>query len=189
MNKKEIRKIMTEKRDSLAIPDLMEKSKKIKKNLFSSEIFTKSKNIFTFVSFKSEVNTHKIISESIEKGKNISVPLTFPKESKMLPILIEDFDRDLVEGNYGILEATNTSNLMNIEDIDLVLVPGLAFDLKGFRVGYGGGYYDRFFEKLPKKTIKAALAFDFQIIDRCPRNKFDLPVDYIITESDFIKVN
>lgn len=187
MNKKRIRGIMSEKRDSLALLDYQEKSKKIKENLFNKSFFKDSRNIFTFISFKSEVDTHNIIKESLNLGKKVSVPLTLPKTKEMLPVIIKSFE-DLKPGTYGILEPDNNTNQIKLDNIDLVLVPGLAFDPQGYRVGYGGGYYDRFFKKLSKNTIKVGLAFDFQIIDKCPTNKFDLPVDYILTESNFIKI-
>lgn len=188
--KKRIRKEIITKRDALSENEINLKSNLIKDKLFHTNEYINSKTIFGFISFGSEINTHTLIEEIINDGKKVGVPYTYPKEKIMIVSEIKNLKNDLEIGNYGILTPRESElKPINPKDIDLVLVPGLAFDKKGYRVGYGGGYYDRFFEKINENAIKIGLAFDLQLVEENPRDRFDIPVDYIITENDIIKIS
>ena len=179
--KSQIRDEILIKRDSLRKEEIFKRSNKIKNSLFSLQEYKKSKIVMFFVSFGSEVHTHDMIKEAL-KNKNVAVPKLVNNEIE--PSIVIDFDSLIPSGKFGILEPIE---LMKIayKNIDLVLVPGIAFDKEGFRLGFGFGYYDKFLKKVPK-AIKIGLAFDFQIVDKLPREEYDVPVDLIVTDREVI---
>lgn len=186
-NKKDIRRFILEQRDKLE-PDIKkELDKKIFSELIDSEAYKNASVIFVFVSFKSEVDTHEIIKQALKDSKTICVPKINTKEREMEIFKINSLG-ELKEGYYGILEPGEDCPSVNSNDIDLVLMPGAAFDRQGGRIGYGGGFYDRFLSRMNKKVDKIALAFDFQILDRVPMDEFDVRVDGIVTNEGYISI-
>ena len=179
--KKEIRDSMLQKRNSLSKEEILEKSKKIEENIMKLEQYTKAKSVMYFVSFGSEVHTHDIIKNALGK-KTIIVPKVANNEIE--PSVIIDFDNLVPSGKFRILEPMDTMHIAN-KGIELIFVAGLAFDKEGYRIGYGVGYYDRFLKKVPK-ALKIGLAFDFQVMDRLPREQHDVPVDMIVTDKEII---
>lgn len=190
MDKRVLRKEMLEKRSQLSLQEINEKSKTITNSLLNLNEYNKSQFIFTFISFKDEVDTHEIIKNSLKKDKRIGVPITVPEKKQLKVSEIMDFDNELELSYYNIL-APKEENIRIVapELIDLVLVPGVIFDRRGYRVGYGGGYYDRFFSKLDKNILKIGLCYDMQIQSNVPTDCYDIAVDYILTEKEFIKCN
>lgn len=180
--KNQLKESILSKRNSLSKEEVLEKSDKIKNNLFNLQQFKKSRIIMFFVSFNSEVHTHEIIKNSL-KTKTVVIPKVAHHEIE--PSIILDFDNLVPSRKFNILEPMD---LMKIayKNIDLVLVPGIVFDKEGHRIGYGFGYYDKFLKKVPK-AIKIGLAFDFQVIDKIPREMHDVPVDMIVTEKRVIE--
>lgn len=190
MDKKVIREKILKKRANLPLNETLTKSKTIENKLFDTNEFKKANFIFSFISFKDEINTHEIIKNSINMGKRIGVPITVTKTKKMLVSEIKDFDRELEIGYYNILTPKKEfTRIVSPEIVDLVLVPGVAFDRRGYRVGYGGGYYDRFFSSLNKDVIKIGLCYEMQVLPLIPFDSYDIPVDYIITEKSLINCN
>ncbi|MBI2101907.1 5-formyltetrahydrofolate cyclo-ligase [Candidatus Woesearchaeota archaeon] len=179
--KAQLKKSIVEKRNSLSTGDILQKSSQICKNLFNLEQYKKSKVVMFFVSFDNEVDTHEIIKDAL-KNKTVAVPKVVQREIE--PSVIIDF-YNLAPAKFGILEPVG---LMKIayKNIDIVLVPGIAFDREGHRIGYGFGYYDKFLKKVPK-AVKIGLCFDFQVVDKVPREEHDVPVDLIVTESKVIE--
>ena len=179
--KNQLKDTILEKRNSLPQEEILEKSNQIKNNLFNLNQYKNSKTIMLFVSFESEVDTHNMIRETL-KNKAIVVPKVAGHEIE--PSVIIDFD-NLIAGKFGILEPIETMKIA-YKNIDLVLVPGIVFDMEGHRIGYGFGYYDKFLKKVPK-AIKIGLAFDFQVVDKIPAEMHDVPVDLILTEKRVIE--
>ncbi len=90
---------------------------------------------------------------------------------------------DLIKSKYGILEPKDDNTLViNPEILDIVITPGVVFDEEGYRIGYGGGFYDKLFEKIEDRVVKIAIGFELQVIDKVPRDSYDKAVDYLITE-------
>jgi 5-formyltetrahydrofolate cyclo-ligase len=176
-------------RDSLSQKSRQEKSETIKRYLFELPEFIKAKTILFFVSFRSEVLTENIIKESLIQGKKVGVPKVDLKNKKLIFFKIINYDEDLVSGVYGIPEPEkNKSEIIKPKDVELIILPGSAFDEKGNRMGYGGGYYDSYLPFMDKKVPKVALAFDLQIVNSVPiLNSWDRPVDIIITEKKIIR--
>lgn len=186
MNKDLIRDEISNLRAKLDKNKHKEKSDTIIKKLMSSKFYRNSNTIMTYISFKDEIDTHEFIKKALIDGKTILVPITISKGKQLKPSQIKDFN-ELEIGFYNILTPKKEFiRYVNPKDIDLIIVPGLGFDKEGFRVGFGGGYYDRFLSHLDK-VIKVSIAFDFQILDRLPREDFDIPVDYIYTEKRIIE--
>ncbi len=179
--KNKLKNDVLEKRNSLAQEEILEISRKIEDKLFSLEHYKKSRVVMFFVSFNSEVHTHGMIKRALQ-DKTVIVPKVVQNEIE--PSIILDFDSLLPSGRFGILEPIEAMKIA-YKSIGLILVPGIAFDKEGHRIGYGHGYYDKFLKKVPK-AIKIGLAFDSQIIDKIPNEQHDVPVDLVVTEKRVI---
>jgi 5-formyltetrahydrofolate cyclo-ligase len=181
LDKNLIREELLDIRGKLGKDEHEKKSRQIIKALMDSNLYKESNNIMVFISFKNEIDTHEFIKKAIEDGKNIFVPITIPDGKKLKPSQLKSFD-ELEPGFYNILTPKKEFiRFIDPKDLDLIVVPGLGFDKSGYRVGFGGGYYDRFLSGL-KNAKKVSIAFDFQILDEVPKESFDIPVDCIYTE-------
>lgn len=138
--------------------------------------------VATYVSKEREVDTHKLIKYFLENCKEILVP--FVKGKELLFSQIYDFDKDLELGCFGILEPKNKKPT-DVYKADTILVPGIAFDEQGYRIGYGGGYFDKVLKNF--KNAKIGLAYKIQIISEVPREEHDVPVDVIVTEKRVVR--
>lgn len=159
MNKLEKRKEMMAIRNKVI--SNKEKDEIIFQKIINLEEYRDCQSIFIYVSYLSEVNTIKIINKALDDKKYVLVPKTNKETKEMDAILIRSID-ELEIGNYGILEPVDGFRA-NFEDIELVIIPGVAFDDKGNRLGYGGGYYDRFLSKINSNTQKIAISYEEQI--------------------------
>lgn len=185
MIKKSIRDHILDKRSFLGKNSHNLSSNTIINKLYESSLYKDAKIIMTFISFGDEVDTHEFIKKSLLDSKRIVVPITFPKTKEIKPSEILDFN-ELEIGFYNILTPKDEFiRFIDPKEIDLIIVPGVAFDRNGYRVGYGGGYYDRFLSKYPD-AVKLGIAFDLQLIDEVPREHFDIAVDFIFTENKII---
>lgn len=159
------------------------RSRKVTRWVFESELFHRAHNILTYVSYNQEVDTHVLIHRSLACGKNVYVPKVCG--SQMCFHQIKNFD-SLAPGRFGILEPTSAF-LPEWDTVSgLMIMPGLAFDYEYNRVGYGGGFYDRYLST-HGGMVTAALCFDFQLIDRIEPDLCDIKPDYIICEQGFLQ--
>lgn len=186
-SKESIRLENKKKRDSMDSLIKEKLDRKIYENLIKSKAYANSNFIFIYVSMKNEVDTHRIIKFSIENGKKVCVPKVISKKDGMESVLIKSFS-DLKAGKYGILEPKEDRFIVNPKDVDLVITPGLAFDMSGGRLGYGAGFYDRFLKDTSKDCIKAGIAYSFQLEKEIPTGSEDIPVDIIVTENEIITI-
>ncbi len=178
--KAEIRKRIKAELAKLPAEEREAKSRQIKKHLLNNPYFKKAKNIFIYLSFQKEVDTFPIIRESLELGKTILVPWTI-NQKEMIPLLLNDLEH-LGKDEMGIPCPLHKIPFPP-RRIELVILPGLAFDKKGNRLGRGKAFYDRFLSAIDPGTRKIALAYAFQVIDSLPVSAHDVPVDEIITEN------
>jgi len=153
------------------------KSKIIQEKLFNSTVFKQAKVVMFYVSFDGEVNTKEMIKEAQNLGKIVAVPVC-KKNRKITPCRLEAAS-DLKRGPYGVCEPA-LKRVIDLEELGLVIVPGVAFDKKGSRLGRGKGYYDRFLKKIPKQIPSVGLAFDFQVLPSIPATKHDITVRKLI---------
>jgi len=187
--KKLIRTSILEKRNSLTTREIKEAEQLIINNLMKLNQFMQSQNVFCYLSFRSEVPTKGIIAHCQQQGKNVYIPVCV-NETKEMTISLYDHEVNLAASNYGVQEPTKeTIKIADRDILDTAIVPGAVFDSRGYRIGYGAGYYDKFFAHTKKKIYKIALAFSFQIIDEVPTDDFDIPVDCIITEQGIVICN
>lgn len=183
-NKKMLmRKVFLEKRGSIDPDQKKQLDDEILKNFTNRLFYKEAENIFIFVSFDNEVDTHGIITKALEEGKKIYVPKIKSKDRGMEIFRIKSMD-DLEEGYFGVLEPLDESEKITGDDLDLIVVPGIAFDREGHRLGYGGGFYDRFFQNLTKEIPKIALGYNVQVAEEIVREKHDEKINGLITETD-----
>ncbi len=176
--KQAIRQKICEKRKALS-PDLYaEKSALIREKLESLPEFQDAEKVLVYISTPEEVATHELTKSCIESNKKVYVPKVLNEGLAICPILSWN---ELKPGAFGILEPCEIPSPTNPEEIDLILVPGIAFDPKGHRIGYGKGFYDSLLKST--RGIKIGLAFHEQIIDEVPAESHDVPLDLIITDS------
>lgn len=188
MDKKKVREEIIKKRNNLLPEIKKEYDALIFKQLIESDIYNKSKKIFTYVSFGSEIDTIKFIKYALNDNKEIYVPKTDKTKKEMVAIRINSLDNMSVD-NWGILEPKSVDKNKIGEDFDLILMPGLAFDRKGNRIGYGGGYYDKYLSQFKEISNKLVLAYDFQIVNNIENEPHDIKVNCIITNNEFIKID
>lgn len=189
MNKEEkkvLRNKVLEIRDSLDNSEKEIMDTKIFNELINTELYKKASNIFIYISFSNEINTINIIEKAFEDRKNIFIPKVYKDEKSMKAIKLNSFD-ELKKNSMGILEPIDDSDYIEKENIDLIVVPGVVFDNECNRIGYGGGYYDRYLNEIKSKENKIALAYDLQVVDKIECEAHDIKVDYIITNTRIIK--
>ena len=177
-NKKAIRKRYIALRDGLSPAEIEGKSEKIIKTLLESAEYKACDKIFTYINMRSEVITVSFIQACIKDKKKVAVPKVWPDGSMTFI--------DISGANGFETTPLGTSEPVSGEELEadensLIIVPGTAFDTRRNRIGYGKGFYDRFLSESGAKNI--ALAYDLQIADALPVEKFDVPVQKIITES------
>jgi 5-formyltetrahydrofolate cyclo-ligase len=184
--KKQTRKKLILIRKNLSKEYVFENSKKIKNRLFNLNEFKKASTILFYVSYNNEVFTHEMIRELLTSKKNIVVPISDKKNRTLILSKLENWN-DLSIGSYNILEPKNNRiKQVNLDIIDLIIVPGVGFDEKGNRIGHGKGYYDKLLRN-SKKAKSIGLTFECQILEKIPTGKYDIPVDVIVTEERIIK--
>ncbi len=152
----------------------------IQARLYKEKVWKKANTIGLTVSRKREIDTRNIISHAWSVGKRVAVPKSCPDTSQMDFYVIDTFSQ-LEKGYVGLLEPiVALSKRIEKDSIDLLIVPGLVFDKKGFRIGYGGGYYDRFLQTFTNETL--ALTLESQLVERVPHDIYDIPINRLITE-------
>ena len=188
--KQTLKQEIFQKRKSLSKEEVIEKSRLIKENLLSLEEFKKAENIMFYVSFGNEVDTREAIKELLaKKEKTVIVPYVLENYPILQLSELKNFDW-LEPKTFGILEPKELYiREFNHENLDLILIPGIVFDKKGYRIGYGHGYYDRFLKILKKGVKKIGLAFELQVVDEIPEEEHDVPVNIIITEKRVLRCN
>ena len=160
---------------------------KIYNKLITSDLYIKAKNIFIYLSFGSEIQTNNIITKALRDGKEVYIPKVYKKNKLMKAVRLKSFN-DLKENSMGILEPIDDSNYIDKREIDLILVPGVVFDLNGNRIGYGWGYYDRYLQDIKEIRNKVVLDYDLQIVDSINPDIHDIAFDYIITNTRLEKI-
>jgi 5-formyltetrahydrofolate cyclo-ligase len=188
MRKEDIRKKILSLRDSITEEEMNSKSEKIREKLFNLPEFKKAKVILFYVSKGSEVKTEGMIKLALKSGKRVVVPISDVKQKKLILSELKDFDKELEPGTFKILEPKKEFfRPISPDNIDFIIVPGIAFDKNGNRIGYGMGFYDKFLSSLKKHIPVIGLAYEFQVVDNIPATDKDVTVDKILTEKRVIE--
>jgi 5-formyltetrahydrofolate cyclo-ligase len=185
--KESIRKEVLKKRDAISRATKTAKDVSIKQRLFALDDFVNAEVVFFYASFRSEVETHTMIKESLEMGKRVMLPKVYREGHRVKLYEIKDIT-ELSPGHMGILEPSfSDAYSLSIDEVTIIIIPGVAFDYSGNRLGYGGGYYDMLLAQRKKKAPIIALAYDEQLVDEIPSEPHDIKVDMIITDKRVIK--
>lgn len=187
-NRAKLRKHILSVRENQAPDERLAKSKKACALLQQLDVFQQSKNLFCYVSYRSELETLPLITQRLAQGHKVSVPLTLPGKG-LDAYAINDPLKDLAAGYCSIPEPIiSRTKKTDPGSIDVVLLPGSVFDLHGGRLGYGGGYYDRFLSHSAPKALRIGLAFELQVVDLVPIMDHDQAIDYLVTEERVVKI-
>ena len=173
-----MRRIMLEKRNSLSHEIINKKSAEIQKKFTNSYEFNHAKILGSYFPTGSEARTEKIISAALKSNRLVALPRT---EGEVIKFYQISLNSNLIVGRFGIKEPS-ISNPFASDDIDLLLVPGILFDINGYRIGYGYGYYDKFIAKKKKSTVSVGLAYECQMCVEIPRSNYDQKVNILVTE-------
>ncbi len=184
--KSSLRKIQAKMRDHIPESIRETKSNDILKRLKELPQYTTAKCVMVYLSFKSEVATRQIINDLLALNKTVVLPVVDFEKGQLILVTIQSLDT-LVRSDYGIYEPEVTDDTtISISDVDLVLAPGLAFDNKGNRLGYGGGYYDRLLSSKARHTCVIGLAFSEQLVESVPHDDYDQVLDYVVCDQEII---
>ena len=174
MNKTELRRMIREKKRAMAPAEIEEKSARLGELLRQSEAYRSASAIYGYLPYNQEVRTTPMLRQAQLDGKRVAVPKCYGDEMRF--IWLDDLDR--VEKGYANIPEPIDDGPIADDPTALVLMPGLAFDPQGHRIGYGGGFYDKFLEKEMHPTL--ALCYDFQMLDHLETEEHDIPVDTVL---------
>lgn len=182
--KKQVREEILRRRGQFfSREDHEQASQKILRKLKAEPAYQQAQSILCFVSFGTEVDTHAFIKEALQEGKRLFVPYILSKEEGMKACEIKDFS-ELEKGYFNILTPKEPFRRLTDEEPDLVVVPGVAFAKDGYRIGYGGGFYDRYLGALKKPVPTIGIGFSVQVVERVPVEPFDMPIAKLLTERE-----
>ena len=182
IEKQKIRKEIIAKLKIQEEEERIRKSRAIQEKLFNLPVFKQAKIIMFYISAGFEVDTLNMIKGAIKLGKTIAVPVFSQDNRKMTLSLVSGIDSELEIGPYGIKQPKREyARPISLDAIDLVVVPGVAFDSAGRRLGRGKGYYDRFLEAKEERTRTLGLAFKCQIVKNLPQSSHDRSVEQVIS--------
>ena len=179
MDKKALRREIGAKKRALSAAEIEARSAVLAKMLYATEQYRAARSLYAYLSFNQEVRTNPIIQRAWADGKRVAVPKVVGDE--MVFIWIDSFEGLTPQGAFHIMEPIEDGPIAD-DATALILMPGLAFDPQGHRVGYGGGYYDRYLAEQPHHPT-VALCYDFQLYDHLDVDDYDVPVDVVITDS------
>jgi len=185
MTKPDLKRSLRTERIQMSERVVREKSLRIYRQLIDMPAYQLARCIACYVSIKNEVDTRVVIQNAIGSGKQVGVPVTREDGDMDFQAIAGLSDLRLV--HYGLREPVPDSQKVLLpHTIDVILIPGIAFDRVGHRIGSGGGYYDRFLVRT--EAVRIGLSYSFQIIDRVPAEPHDVKMDLIITEDEVIKI-
>ena len=175
MNKTELRRVIRAQKRAMTEEQINEKSQALGKLFAESDLYKKAKTIYGYLPYNQEVRTVPMLEQALRDGKRVAVPKCYGDEMRF--IYLDDLSA--VEKGYAGIPEPIADDPVAHDETALVLMPGLAFTTTGQRIGYGGGFYDRFLSAEPDHPT-LALCFDFQIQEEIPTEEFDIPVDLVL---------
>lgn len=175
MDKQFLRNMIRLKKRQLSEAQIVAAGEELARLFLKTTEYQQADTLYGYMPYNQEVRTLPILQQAIRDGKRVAVPKVYGDEMRF--IYVEDFGR-MEKSNFGIPEPIDDAPIAD-DPFALVLMPGLAFDAQGHRIGYGGGFYDRFLTKEPMHP-KVALCYDFQMLPAIDTDAFDIPVDRVI---------
>jgi len=178
---------VAERMNALSPEQIEEKYNIIENKLFEFANFLEAHQVFLYPPGSKEIPTEKIIRKAMEIQKSIILPVFTDVKNTFLLYKISNFDKDLVTNAHDMLEPNpERCKKIALDDVDIAIIPGLAFDDKGGRMGFGNNYYSKLITKLPETCRKVALAYEEQIVDQIQMESRKYTVDIIITDARVI---
>ena len=144
-------------------------------------------SVMLYLSMRSEVETTGLLEELLNSGKQVCAPVVDTERLELIPRQIQNLKTELVRHSYGMLEPNETCPIFPTEHLQLIVVPGIAFDRNGYRLGYGKGFYDRFLTKC-SYAVAVGLAYEIQLVENTFPQTWDVPVQHIFTETGRIGI-
>lgn len=188
--KKEFRKNVINNRNQQSKEFIEINSSIITEKLLSLDCVKNSRTIMLYLDFNNEVQTTELVNKLIKLNKFVAIPVTLIDKKLLEPRQITDLKNEVAISSYGIREPKEEyCSKVKLENIDVVIVPAVAYDENCYRLGYGGGFYDRFLKNLRNDCIKIGVAFDLQIFNDIPKEDHDAQVNFVVTESRTIYSN
>ncbi len=175
MDKKELRQYIRQRKRTMTEREIGEKSEKLCRMLVRCDAFLRARTVYGYLPYNQEVRILPALKEALRQGKRVAVPKVYGEEMRFL--YLDDLTR--VEKGYAGIPEPVADEPVAEDKTALVLVPGLAFDQKGNRMGYGGGFYDRFLRREPTHPT-IALCYDFQMVEAIPTQDHDIPVNTVL---------
>lgn len=188
-SKNTLRKEILQTRSCIPKNEREDKNRAICAKLLEMPEFSRAGLVLAYMDFRDETGTADIIAKCFKRGKRVALPVVTGTIGAAFELQAFETSSGagLLRNSYGIFEPDpNTACRVDEAEIDLVIVPGVVFDLMKYRIGYGAGYYDRFLTKLSTDCVTVGIAYDLQIVDRIPAENHDIPMDKVITESHVI---
>lgn len=182
--KKEFRKNVITDRKKQNLEFISKNSSIITEKVLSMDCIKNAQTIMLYLDFNNEVQTTELVNKLLCLNKVVASPITIMDNRELIPSKITNLNEGISIGAYGIREPKREcSPTVDVKDIDVVIVPAVAYDENCYRLGYGGGFYDRFLQRLRDDAVTIGIAFDLQIFDSVPKEDHDAQLDYIITET------
>ena len=175
MNKQELRAQIRVQKRAMTEEQIVQKSIRLGELFLASDAYKNAKTIYGYLPYNQEVRTVAMLEQAIRDGKRVAVPKCYGDEMRF--IFMDDLSK--VEKGYANIPEPIADEPVADDETALVLMPGLAFDPQGHRIGYGGGFYDKFLAKEPNHPT-LALCYDFQMVEHLETEKFDIPVDTVL---------
>ena len=175
MNKKELRAMIRDQKRAMTTEEINRRSEKLMELFLQSEAYKNAKTIYGYLPYNQEVRTVPMLEQALKDGKRVAVPKCYGDEMKFL--FMDDLSR--VEKGYAGIPEPVADEPVADDETALVLMPGMAFDPQGHRIGYGGGFYDKFLAQEPNHPT-LALCYDFQVLPHLETEEFDIPVDCVL---------
>lgn len=187
VRKGELRRSILALRRALPETERRRRSHLVWERVVALPAYQRAHLILSYMAFNHEVLTGGLLQQAMAAGKQVVLPAVQPARQQLELYVITDLERDLSPGYRGILEPhPQRARAIAPDALDLALVPGVAFDEQGRRLGYGAGFYDRLLDRLPRRVLKIGLAFEFQVMPRLPQQPHDISLEAIVTESRVI---
>lgn len=185
--KKELRARLLAQRNALPAEYVQQAGLAIQDRLITMPVLRNASRVLIYVSMGSEVCTDGIIQYMLQTGKKVAVPYLHEQHGSMDASEIWDPERELILGKYDTrVPKPEYIRMVAPQDIDAIIVPAIAFDLAGNRLGYGGGYYDRYLKRIAPETVLIGINYAIQMVEKLPTNRNDMPVDIIVHEKGII---
>ena len=174
--KAELRKKILQEMKALSQEQKRAMDRALTERFLHHPFYQEAKNIATYLSFPHEFQTQELIEQALKDGKKVLIPKTYPKGRMEFVVY---HPQQLVKTSFGLLEPQGDLEVVELSQIDLIHVPGLAFTTEGYRIGYGGGYYDRYLEHFTGHTLSTV--YHYQVQDFIPE-KHDIPVQEVLID-------